>query len=399
LLDRVADNEQRIRQEVARTVQAQEELKQASEEQKESEALQAEVGHILEVVSAVEDGDLTVQAEVSDRATGLVADTLNRLIEELAKVMATVLSNAQQVTQGAEALEQLAVTTAQQAQQQASSVVEVQVLMQEVNALSQDNAEQSVAANTAVRQAQSAVTEGEQQMTEMTAGIATLQGGTDQIVRRVQALTEFVDLTSQVAKDQKRVAALTRTLALNASLLSNRASEQQDPEQFASVAREFETIATQVNDLAVQANQSLLLLQQRTDRMQTVVSGLKQDVQEIYQLVNGFTMGVVHSRQVFENIKIVTQQVARVEERVNQSSQAIAGAAQNTLQSIQDIATVALETERQASFTREQSGAMGELARNLLDIVKFFRVPANHLPPEPDTPVLMPASEARSIEV
>ncbi|MBW4621903.1 MAG: methyl-accepting chemotaxis protein [Cyanosarcina radialis HA8281-LM2] len=399
LLDQVAANEQRVREEVARTVQAQEELKQASETQKESEALQAEVGHILDVVSAVEDGDLTVQAEVSDRATGLVADTLNRTIEQLSRVMATVLSNAQQVTQGAESLEHLAVTTAQQAQQQAQSVVQVQSLMQEVNSLSQGNAEQSVAANAAVRQAQAAVTEGEQQMTEMTAGIATLQDGTDQIVRRVQSLTDFVDLTSQVAKDQKRVAALTRTLALNASLLSNRASEQQDPEQFASVVREFETIATQVNDLAVQANQSLVLLQQRTDQMQTVVSGLKQDVQEIYQLVNGFTMGVGNSRQVFENIKTVTEQVAQVEERVNQSSQAIAGAAQNTLQSIQDIATVALDTERQASFTREQSGSMGELARNLLDLVQFFRVPANQLPPEPHTPALIPATEVSSVRV
>jgi twitching motility protein PilJ len=399
LLDQVAANEQRVREEVARTVQAQEELKQAAEEQKESEALQAEVGHILDVVSAVEDGDLTVQAEVSDRATGLVADTLNRTIEQLSKVMATVLSNAQQVTQGAESLEHLAVTTAQQAQQQAQSVVQVQALMQEVNTLSQGNAEQSVAANTAVRQAQAAVTEGEQQMTEMTAGIATLQDGTDQIVRRVQSLTDFVDLTSQVAKDQKRVAALTRTLALNASLLSNRASEQQDPEQFASVVREFETIATQVNDLAVQANQSLVLLQQRTDQMQTVVSGLKQDVQEIYQLVNGFTMGVGNSRQVFENIKTVTEQVAQVEERVNQSSQAIAGAAQNTLQSIQDIAAVALDTERQASFTREQSGSMGELARNLLDLVQFFRVPADRLPPEPHTPALMPVTEVSSVRI
>ena len=49
----------------------------------ESEFLQQEVSHLLDVVSDVEEGNLTTQAEVSDRTTGLVADIFNRLIERL----------------------------------------------------------------------------------------------------------------------------------------------------------------------------------------------------------------------------------------------------------------------------------------------------------------------------
>lgn len=340
----------------------------------DNEILQSDVGQLLDVVSALEAGDLTIQAEVSDRATGLVADTLNRLSEELARIISTALSTAQQVAQGAKDLEQLAVTTALQTQQQAQSVVEVQTLIKDVNNVSQDTAQQSVAVDQAVQRAEAAVAQGLQEMTAMTTGIEALHQGSDQIVKRAQALTDFVELAAQFAKNQKRVASMTRVLALNASLLSARASGQQDPEQFASVAREFETVATQVNDLAVQTNQSLILLQQRTDQIQTVVSGLNQDVQDINQLVNDFTMGVGQSRQVFDNIKTATEQVAQVEQQVTQSSQAIALAAQTTLKSIQDIATVAAQTERQASFTREQSGAMGQLAHNLLEIVKFFQL-------------------------
>lgn len=340
----------------------------------DNEVMQSDVGQLLGVVSAVEAGDLTIQASVNDRVTGLVADTLNRLIEELARIISTALSTAQQVAQGAKDLEQLAGTTALQTQEQSQSVVVVQALMKDVNNLSQDTAGQSVAADLAVQRVQAAVTQGRGEMTAMTTGIEALHQGSDQIVKRAQALTDFVELAAQFAKDQKRVASMTRVVALNASLLSARASGQQDPEQFASVAREFETVATQVNDLAVQTNQSLILLQQRTDQIQTVVSGLNQDVQGINQLVNGFTLSVGQSRQVFDNIKTATEQVAQVEQQVTQSSQAIALAAQTTLKSIQDIATVAAETELQARSTREKSGAIGQLARNLLEIVKFFRV-------------------------
>ena len=71
LLERLDAKEEQIRQEVAQTVAAKELLKQATEAQKESEALAAEVGDILDVVSAVEEGDLTVQAKVSQRITAV----------------------------------------------------------------------------------------------------------------------------------------------------------------------------------------------------------------------------------------------------------------------------------------------------------------------------------------
>ncbi len=55
-------------------------------------------------------------------------------------------------------------------------------------------------------------------------------------------LNEFVELATQFSKDQKRVAALTKVLAFNASLLSSRAMNEQDPAQFTTIAREFEPL-------------------------------------------------------------------------------------------------------------------------------------------------------------
>jgi twitching motility protein PilJ len=376
LLDTLAAKEEAIRQEIARSVQNQEDLKQAAESQKESDALQEEVSQILDVVLAIEDGDLTVQAEVSSRPTGLVADTLNRLIESLGGTISFVLDTSQKVNQSAEKLEDLAVSAQGQVQQQTQSVSDVQSLVVNFNELSQETANQALLSDQSVQQAVISVNQGEQEITKMTQEIKLLQQETKQIVKRSELLISFVTSAAQFTKEQKRLAALTRVLALNASMIAARASEQQDPEQFASIASEFETISSQVNELAVETNQGLLRLQQQTDQIQTVVSGLTQDVADISGSVNQFILSVDESSQVFDRIKNVTAQVSQVAQQVTQSSRAIAETAQLTLRSIQDIAAVAEETERQSGVTREQAGLMEQLARTLLERVQFFRLPS-----------------------
>jgi methyl-accepting chemotaxis protein PixJ len=368
------DNLQQLNQQLER--EAAQRTAQAEKILQEGELLQGDIAHILDVVLSLEEGDLTTQANVNDRATGLVSDTLNRLVESLNRVVSVTISTAQQVTHRAEDLQHLATETAQQAQYQTLSVNKVQTLMHQMNLLTEGSVQQVMATGTAVQLAQTAVEVGQQEMGLMVSGIATLQQGTDQIVKRTQLLTDFVDLASQFSKDQKRVASLTRVLALNASTLSTRALKEQNPEQFASLAHEFETIARQVNDLANETNRSLVLLQQRTDQIQTVTSGLNQDVSEISSLVQDFTSGVGQSRKAFDNMQQVTTQVAEVGLQVSQSNQDIVQVVQSTLTATHEIASIAQETETKASVTREQVEAMGDLARTLLQMVEFFRISA-----------------------
>ncbi len=340
----------------------------------ENELLQADIGNLLEIVSGLEQGDFTLEAEVSERATGLVADVLNRLTEELTRTIKQVLRTAQEVSKGMTELEQLAIATAQKAEKQAESVLEVEVLMENVNNISRNTAQQAITANQTMQEGQAAIFQGQQSMTKMTQGIAALQSGQEQITRRAETLVDFVALASQFVRDQKRVAALTRVLAFNASTIAQRASEQSNPEQFTTVVQEFKIIANQINDLATETNRGLQVLQQRTDQLQIVASGLNQDVQDINELVSQFTQGVNQSSGIFENIKKITEQLVEVEEQVTLSSQEIAIAAQTTLRSVTAIAGVAQVTREEALATREKSSTLGKLARQLLERVQFFRL-------------------------
>ena len=59
--------------------------------------LQAQIEKLLQEVSAVGDGDLRVQAEVTPDTLGVLADSFNYMIEELAKVVGRVQSTAVQI--------------------------------------------------------------------------------------------------------------------------------------------------------------------------------------------------------------------------------------------------------------------------------------------------------------
>jgi len=337
---------------------------------------QDEISHLLDVVSELELGDLTAKAEVSPHATGLIADTLNRLSEQLAEVLAAVLQTAKQVTLRTDRLEQLAIAVSQNAEQQEALVVQARLGIEGVNQLAQDASQQAIASNRAVQRVRSAVRQGEEQVIYLTASIESLQGATVQMVQRIKNLGEFVALAKQFVLDQKRLASLTQVLATNASMVAARALEQRDPEQFVSVAREFEAIASQVNNLATQTNQGLVVLQQRTGFVDVVVSGIDQDVRDVNSLVSDFTSSVNSSEQSFTNIATVTEELADIGASVTESSSSIAEAVKFSLASIQDIEAIAERSASQAQFSRDQSGKMGMLARQLLERVQFFRLPS-----------------------
>ncbi len=387
LLDTLTANQKQIQTEAeARLAETQERLRLATEAQKESEALQVEVAHILDVVSAVEDGDLTVEAEVSDRATGLVADTLNRLIEQLGQTLTQVFAAAQQVSEGSANLEELAKIVAANAEEQAQEVAQVLKRTEQVKASAVSSVTQAHSSNQALSNVRSVVEAGQSSINNMNQGIGVLQQGTDRIVQRMKTLGEFVGLADQFVQEQNQIASLTQVLALNATLVAARAAEQRDPRQFLVVAREFEAIAAQVSDLAQQTNDGLNGLQQRTTQIHSVVSAIDAEVQGLGGLVTSFTEGVDQSNQVFSSVQTTTSNVAKAGQAVAQSNQEIVKSAQATAKAMQDIADLAARTAQLTQTTQSQSEQMEALSKQLLNSIQFFRLPGV-------APAVSPSSE------
>lgn len=342
----------------------------------ESEFLQQEVSHLLDVVSDVEDGDLTTQARVSDRSTGLVADTFNRLVERLADVMSQVSDAAEQVTNSANQQKSMAEIVATNTEQQAQAVNQVLQLTEQVEQMAIGSVEKVKSTTTSLQTMRLTIEQGQGSIHTLMNGIEVLQEGTDRIVQQMKTLGEFVGLADQFVQDQSQIASLTQTLALNASLVAARASEQRDPRQFAVVAREFDSIANQVGRLAQQTNDGLVTLEQRSSQIHSVVSIIDANIQNMGGLVRGFTQGVDQSNLVFNDIQRVTDAAVIAGETVTQSSQTIVQAAQSAAQVVRNISDLATQTAHLSQQTRLQSEEMNLLSNQLQQSIEFFRLPS-----------------------
>jgi methyl-accepting chemotaxis protein PixJ len=345
----------------------------------ERDILQQDIGELLDVVCEIESGDFTVSAKVNDRATGLIADVLNRLVEGLGLVFSQVSTEAHRVAANSNLQDKIAAVVAQSTSEQTQSVRQVLALTETVRQSANDAATQLADTDRSLGSLQTAVNDGERTISSLDREIDVLQEGSDRIVQQMKALGEFVGLSDRFVGDQTDIATQTQILALNAALVAARAAEQRDPKLFESVAREFESIAEQVSQLAQQTNEGLTSLEQRNTQIHRVVSDVDGEVQRLGGLVNTFTQGVKQTREVFATVQSVTEQVVKAGEVVAQTSQTIIDAADSTVRSISSISTLSTQIDEQSQTARSISSEMNDLSTGLLGNIQIFKLPSQNL--------------------
>jgi methyl-accepting chemotaxis protein PixJ len=349
--------------------------RQEAQTRQESEQLQEDIGALLDVVCSIEEGDFTVQAEINDRATGLVGDTLNRLTEELGRVLSQVSTAAGRVSLHSDRQKDIAATVAQSTSDQVLSVVQVLSLTETVRDAANSAAQQLAVTNESLLTLQSAVASGQITVGSLNQEIAVLQEGSDRMVQQIKTLGEFVGLADQFVQDQGDIATQTQVLALNASLVAARAAEQRDPKQFAAVAREFESIAGQVSLLAQQTNEGLASLEQRNAQIHRVVTNVDAEVQRLGTLVYSFTDGVKQTRDVFQTVQSVTGEAVASGEAVAQTSQTIVEASDSTATAMNAIKSLSRQIAAQSQDARMISFQMNNLSDDLLQNIEIFKLP------------------------
>jgi methyl-accepting chemotaxis protein PixJ len=356
--------------------EARERQAQEQSTRQENEQLQQDIGELLDVVSEVESGNLTIQAQVNDRATGLVSDTINRLIEELGKTLRQVSVAAYRVDANSKTQKEMAATVAQNTGKQTAEVSQMLLLTRNVRQSAQNTMQQLVMTNRSLVTLQSSVTEGQGTISSLDREIDVLQAGSDRIVQEIKTLGEFVGLADRFVQDQGEIVTQTQILALNASLVAARAAEQRDPKQFAGVAREFELIATQVSQLAQQTSEGLASLEQRSSQIHQVVSSVDIDVQKLGGLVNTFTQGVKQASDVFATVQAVTEQVVESGNLVSTASQRIVTAADSTTVAIESISSLSQEISHQSQDAQNLGDQLNILSTDLLENIQIFKLPA-----------------------
>jgi methyl-accepting chemotaxis protein PixJ len=350
--------------------------------QQESQLLQQDVGDLLDAVAAMEDGDLTSTAPVNDRVTGLVGDTLNRLAEELGRVMNQFSIAAEQVATNSSQQKAIASQVAASTGDQSKSIGSVLYLTQSVRNSAKTAVQQLAETNKSLLKLQDTIVTSQNSVQALDQESLVLQDGSERIVQQIKTLGEFVGLADRFVQDQSEISIQTQILALNASLVAARAAEQRDPQKFAAVAREFESIADQVGQLAQKTNDGLTELEQRSSQISMVVTTVDGEVQQLGKLVQGFIAGVKGASDTFVTVQAVTEQVVAAGEVVTQTSQQILKSTGLTVSTMDSLLELSGKISLEAQESQEIGDLMGELSHNLLQSIRIFKLPDRTKPLE-----------------
>jgi methyl-accepting chemotaxis protein len=329
-------------------------------------ALQAQIEKLLQEVSAVGDGDLRVQAEVTPDTLGVLADSFNYMIEELAKVVGRVQSTAVQVTNAtrrildrSDELAQASATQVEQISQTTEAVEELAIFIQNVARNALLSAE---AAQEALRNANT----GQQAVRQSIDGMMVIRENVQETSKKIKRLGERSNEIGEIVRIIEDIADQTNLLALNAAIQSAMAGEH---------GRGFAVVADEIRLLAERSTES-------TKRIATLVKSIQGDTFEAVVAMEDSTQEVVKGSQLADEAGRALNSIYTAVERQAQMIETIAQAANEQAQVSENVA-VAMgqisEITRQTN-TGTQEAAMSvsylaELADQLRASVSTFRLP------------------------
>ncbi len=326
-------------------------VKYASDATQKVKHLQESVDHMMHVVDAASAGDLTAKIDIEgDDLVGMMACSLNRLLENLKSVISQIDASAQSLSAASEQLAGVsnsmgrsASDTSEQASVVASSADEVSSNIQTVAA----GAEQMTAsiksvassAEEASRVANEAVSAAEQ--TNLT--VAKLGESSVQIGNVIKVITS--------------IAQQTNLLALNATIEAARAGE---------AGKGFAVVANEVKELAKQTAIA-------TEEISGKIAAIQTDS-------NGAIDAISHISDIINQINELQGTIATAVEEQSSTTAEIArnvhDAARGSTEIANRITKVATEAESTSSGVHETKDATVELAKmanTLRSVVAQFK--------------------------
>ncbi len=302
--------------------------------------LQAQIERLLTEVSAVGEGDLRVQAEVTPDTLGVLADSFNFMIEELAKVVGSVQTTANQVTAATRRLLDRSTDVTQASEAQARQISLASERVAQIADFVQLSATNALQAAEAAREALNSSREGQMAVVKTTQGMSNIRENVQETSKKIKRLGERSQEVGEIVRLIEDIAEQTNLLALNATIQSAAAGE--NGRGFAVVADEIRILANRVADATKRVSEIVQAIQGDTqdaviameESTQDVVAGSRladdagRSLQRIYgaverqaRMINDIARGANERRQVAETVAVAMNQIAEVTRQTNTITQ------------------------------------------------------------------------------
>ncbi|HEX6541175.1 MAG TPA: methyl-accepting chemotaxis protein [Ktedonobacterales bacterium] len=328
--------------------------------------LQAQIEKLLQEVSAVGDGDLRVQAEVTPDTLGVLADSFNYMIEELAKVVGRVQATAVQVTTATRRLLDRSAEVSQASEAQAEQITRTSEAVARLADFVQLSANNALQAADAAREALKSSQAGQDAVVQTIDGMARIRENVQETSKKIKRLGERSQEVGEIVRLIEDIADQTNLLALNAAIQSAMAGEH---------GRGFAVVSEEIRELAVRVTEA-------TKKIANIVKAIQGDTYDAVVAMEDSTQEVVQGSQLADEAGHSLQSIYGAVEHQAYMIQSIAQAATERKQTAE---AVAYAMNQIADITRQTSLAtqdaannmsyLAELAEQLRGSVSTFRLP------------------------
>ena len=324
---------------------------------------------LLDELASLADGDLTVQATVTEDITGAIADSINYAIEALRELVQTVNDSSILVDAAAKQTEatsvQLVKSAETQAKQSAAASDSVATMTASVEEIS-GNAERC---SDVARHAVDIAHKGGEAVRRTIAGMNTIRETIQDTSKRIKRLGESSQEIGNIVELIEEIAEQTNILALNASIEASRAGES---------SRGFAVVADEVQKLAERSATA-------TRKIEVLVSTIQSDTNEAVVSMERSTTDVVGGALLAENAGAALEEIEQVSHQMAVLIQNISdtGRDQNRLaaainKNMQVLRQISARTTQSTTQTSAAIHKLSELASQLRETVRGFRLPDNH---------------------
>jgi len=337
----------------------------AFESEGENKRNQEAILRLLNEMGNLADGDLTVQASVTEDVTGAIADSINFTIEELRTLVRGINSATDQVTKATQETQAISNRLYEASQRQNR---EIQQASASVLSMAQSINEVSQTATQSARVAQQSLAAAEKGgvvVQNQIAGMNEIRTQIQDTSKRIKRLGESSMEIGEIVELISDITEQTNVLALNAAIQAASAGE---------AGRGFTVVAEEVQRLAERSGEA-------TKQIEAIVKTIQADTQDAVAAMEKSTVGVVEGTklsdaagQALTEIQKVSRDLADLISRISAQTQMQSASVTDVTRGMQGILKITEETTEGTKQTNVSIGQLTKLAAELRSSVAGFKV-------------------------
>ncbi|WP_019558412.1 methyl-accepting chemotaxis protein [Thioalkalivibrio sp. ALE12] len=340
--------------------------RELAETEAQNERNQQAILRLLDEMMNLADGDLTVNATVTEDFTGAIADSMNYAIENLRTLVATINTVAADISESSASTRSQVLGLAEKSEEQAREIQRADDAIDEVSRSVDKVAQDAEQSASVARNSVEIASRGAGTVRRSIEGMDSIREQIQETAKRIKRLGESSQEIGDIIGLINDIAEQTNVLALNAAIQASAAGE---------AGRGFAVVADEVQRLAERSSSA-------TRQVEGLVKAIQADTSEAVSSMEQSTANVVQGAELAQaagealsEIEQVSADLADLIDGISSSARKQSEMAQDVTSIMAQIREITSETTQGTQSTAAAIGDLAQLSAQLQSSVSDFKLP------------------------